>query len=163
MSHQQQPFGASFVTALEECGATHLITLPSTNPKHLYEALSVSRLRLIPVCREGESFGIAAGLYCGGHKPVIMIQNTGLMESGDSIRGLALPLGIPMPLYIGYRGYVGNAPMTDTAAIYLEPLLKMWGISYHLLISDDDLGLIRRGYEEAYATSRPVAVLIAAK
>ena len=163
MSDQQQPFGQLLVKALEGCGATHFISLPSTETKDLYEALSISKLRLIPVCREGESFGIAAGLYCGGQKPVSMIQNTGFMESGDSIRGLAIPLRIPMPLFIGYRGYQENFPMTDTAAIYLEPILKTWGISYYLLKSDDDLGLVKKGYEEAWSTSQPVAVLITAE
>ena len=160
---QRQPFGMILVKALEECGATHFISLPSTETKDLYEALSASNLRLVPVCREGEAFGIAAGLYCGGQRPVIMIQNTGFMESGDSIRGLAIPLKIPMPLFIGYRGYKEGVPMTDTAAIYLEPILQTWGISYHLLKSDDDLGMINNGYEEAWSTSQQVAVLIKAE
>ena len=44
----------------------------------------------------------------GGKKPVVLIQNTGMMESGDSIRGLALDINLPLVMLIGYRGW--NAP-----------------------------------------------------
>ena len=37
---------------------------------------------IIPVCREGEAMAVAAGLWVGGAKPVILIQNTGLLNLG---------------------------------------------------------------------------------
>jgi hypothetical protein len=100
----------------------------------------------IPVCREGEAVPIAAGLYAGGKRPVVFIQSTGFFESGDSIRGLAIPLGIPLPMVIGYRGYRKESPMTDTAAIYIEPILKVWGIKYHLVDPLDE-GRFRPPYK----------------
>lgn len=160
---QPSPFSQALVAALEECGATHVVSLPSTETSGLYEALAESKLRLVPVCREGEAVAIAAGLYCGGQKPVVMIQNTGFFESGDSMRGLAIPLHIPIPLYIGYRGYKPSGQMTDTAGIYLEPILRAWGVKYYLLGPDADMELVRKGYQEAWETSRPVAVLLAAE
>ncbi|MBI2916975.1 MAG: hypothetical protein HYY01_03190 [Chloroflexi bacterium] len=164
VQHQLSTFSQALVAALEDCGATHVVSLPSTETSGLYEVLAQSRLRLVPVCREGEAIGIAAGLYCGGQKPVVMVQNTGFMESGDSVRGLAIPLRIPMPLYIGYRGYKpGGQPMTDTAGIYLEPILKAWGIKYYLVGPDGDIGLVHTGFQEAWETNRPVAVLLAAE
>ena len=48
--------------------------------------------------REGETFAISLGLIIGGKKPVCLIQNTGMMESGDSIRGMALDSGFPLVL-----------------------------------------------------------------
>ncbi len=165
MAQQQHPsFSQALVAALEDCGVTHVVSLPSTETSGLYEVLGQSRLRLVPICREGEAIAIAAGLYCGGQKPVIMVQNTGFLESGDSMRGLAIPLHIPMPMYIGYRGYKPNVQqMTDTAGIYLEPVLRAWGIKYYVLGPEDDIALVRRGYQEAWETSSPVAVLLAAE
>jgi sulfopyruvate decarboxylase TPP-binding subunit len=66
------------VDTLIECGITHVVWLPDTESGFLYETLrDESRLKLIPVCREGEAVPIAAGLLVTGHKPVIIIQSTG--------------------------------------------------------------------------------------
>ena len=48
---------------------------------------------------------IAAGLWVGGKRPVALIQNTGMFESGDSIRGLGLDINFPLVMMIGYRGW----------------------------------------------------------
>lgn len=162
--HPRSTFSQELVGILEDCGVTHVVSLPSTETSGLYEVLAESKLRLVPICREGEAIAIAAGLYCGGQKPVVMVQNTGFFESGDSMRGLAIPLRIPMPLYIGYRGYKpAGQQRTDTAAIYMEPVLQAWGIKYYVLGPDADMELVRKGYQEAWETNRPVAVLLAAE
>ncbi len=156
----ERPDGATtLVKALESWGATHIVWLPCTETQHLSQALSRSSLVSVPVCREGETIPIAAGLYAGGKKPVVAIQNTGFFESGDSIRGLAIPFQVPIPMVIGYRGYKKDGPMSDTAAIYLEPILKTWGIKYHLVDPPDEAA-IKEALQEAWDTSRLVAILL---
>ena len=44
------------------------------------------RTRVVRVCREGEAWEVAAGLHLGGATPIVMIQCTGLFESGDALR-----------------------------------------------------------------------------
>ena len=158
----ERPDGAlALIRAIENWGATHLVWLPTTESPRMHQVLSDSRLVGIPVCREGEAIPIAAGLYAGGKKPVVAIQNTGFLESGDSVRGLAIPLGIPLPIVIGYRGYKKDGPMTDTAAIYIEPILKAWGIKYYVVDPLDE-GRMQAAFQEAWDTSGPVAVLLPA-
>jgi sulfopyruvate decarboxylase TPP-binding subunit len=118
-------------------------------------------MRLVSVCREGESMAIAAGLIMGGKRPVVIIQSTGFFESGDSILGICLALNLPLLLVLGYRGYVGQGGSpTDPAARYLEPLLTTWGIPYQIVKSDADCHLISEAYRQAVSTNHPVAVLI---
>ena len=127
----------------------------------MYEAIMRDPdLKLIQVCREGEAIGIAAGLHLGGKEPVVLHQSTGFFESGDSVRGLALDLKLPLLLMIGYRGYAGDKLSNDSAAVYLEPILKAWGINYYVLENDGDAEKICVAHREAHDTSRPVAVLI---
>ena len=155
-----RPDGAlALIRAIESWGATHVVWLPTTESPRMHQALSASRLVGIPVCREGEAIPIAAGLYAGGKKPVVAVQNTGFLESGDSVRGLAIPLGIPLPIVIGYRGYKKDGPMTDTAAIYIEPILKAWGIKYYVVDPLDERRM-QTAFQEAWDTSSPVAVLL---
>jgi len=127
----------------------------------MYEAMVSQReLTLVPICREGEAIAIAAGLMLGGREPVVLHQSTGFFESGDSVRGLALDLQLPLLLLIGYRGWRRDAPMTDSAAIFIEPILDTWGIKHYLVETDEDVERISIAYKEAHETNRPVAILI---
>jgi sulfopyruvate decarboxylase TPP-binding subunit len=127
----------------------------------MYQALEAEPgLELVPVCREGESVAIAAGLWAGGKTPVVLIQNTGMFESGDSIRGLGLDVNLPLVMMIGYRGWTRHGPTPDSAARFTEPILNAWGINYYLIESDADVERISLAFEEARRTARPVAVLV---
>ncbi len=146
---------------LKDLNFTHVVWLPDSEANFMYQVLSTDPdLKLIQVCREAETMAIAVGLMVGGKQPVCLIQNTGLMESGDSLRGLVIDLKLPMLIMVGYRGWRGGAPMTDTAGAYLEPILDAWGVKHYLIESDNDAGRIADAWKEAQATSAPVAVLI---
>ncbi len=146
---------------LKKCGVTHIVWLPDSETRFMYEAMiSQKELTLVPVCREGEAIAIAAGLMLGGKNPVVLHQNTGLFESGDSVRGLALNLQLPLLIILGYRGWRRNAPITDSAAIFTEPILDAWGIKYYLVESGKDMDKISLAYKEAHEINKPVAILI---
>ena len=104
--------------------------------------------------------GIALGLNVAGKVPVCLIQNTGMMESGDAIRGMALDAGFPLVLVVGSRGWTRRGVTTDSAARYTEPFLHAFGISYYLVEQDEDGDRISTAFEEAKATRRPVAILV---
>jgi len=140
---------------------THIVCLPDSETNWLYLKLQDEpSLDLVPVCREGESMPIAAGLSIGGKKPVVLIQNTGMFESGDSIRGIALDLGLPMVMVIGYRGWTRKGPTPDSAARYTEPIRNARGINYYIMEGDEHPDRISLAFDEASRTSRPVAVLV---
>ena len=85
------------IKELESNDVTHVVWLPDTETSFLYQAISKNnQIQIIPICREAESIPIAAGLWIGGKNPVVMIQNTGLFEAGDSIRGLAVDINLPL-------------------------------------------------------------------
>jgi len=153
---------AAVVNELRRCGVTDVVWLPDSESGHLYACLrDDAALRLVPVCREGEAIAIALGLMVGGRRPAVVMQNTGLFESGDSLRGLGLNLGLPLLLLISYRGYSGSLPPTDSAAVYLEPILRAWGLAYYLVESDADVGLIGTALAAAQAQQRPAVALMA--
>ena len=149
------------IDTLKQCGATHLVWLPDTESGYLYESLSTDAdLKLIPVTREGETFAIAQGLLMGGKKPVVCIQNTGFFESGDSIRGIWIDLKLPILALVGYRGWEGGGPSSDSAATFLEPIIKAWGIPYEIVQTDDEVSkVVPKMYKKAQEVG-PVAVLI---
>lgn len=146
---------------MKKNGVTHVVWLPDSETNWLYTLmLAESSLSLIAVAREGLAFSTAAGLHAGGKTPIILIQNTGLMEAGDSLRGWALGLNLPVVMMVGYRGWARNGKPTDTAAVYTEPFLKAFGINYHLVESDADAPRISQAFDEARSNQRPVAILV---
>lgn len=147
---------------LKKCGVTHLVFLTDTKARFICEVMmKQEEIALVPFCREGEGVAIAAGLVIGGKKPVVLYQNTGLYEAGDSIRTVALELRLPLLMIISYLGWRRDAPITDSAGIFLEPTLKAWDIKYYLVQSDQDVAKISAADKQARETNRPVAILIA--
>ena len=117
-------------------------------------------LDIIPATREGQTFAIAYGLMIGKKVPICLIQNTGMLESGDSIRGFALDPGCPLVFLVGYKGWTRHGATPDSAARYTEPFLNAFGITYYLVEHDADGPRISLAFEEARAKNRPVAVLL---
>ena len=152
---------AAIIEELKKNNFTHVVWLPDSETNFMYQLLTNEpTLELVPVCREGETMAIAAGLWVGGMKPVVLIQNTGIFESGDSIRGLGLDINQPLVMLVGYRGWSRHGITTDSAARFIEHILHAWGISYYLIETDDDAGRITSALEEAERTNKPVAVLV---
>ncbi|MBH74641.1 MAG: hypothetical protein CL896_02465 [Dehalococcoidia bacterium] len=140
---------------------SHLVWLPDSETNFMYQVMTSDKdLTVVPVCREAETIAIAAGLQLGGKRTVVLVQNTGIFESGDSIRGIALDLNLPLLLLIGYRGWVRHGITKDSAAFYTEHFLHSWGIDYYLIESDSDAHLISHALSSAEANSKPVAVLL---
>ena len=142
-----------------KCGITHAIGLSDSCLKTVFDLLlQQHEITLVPVCREGEAIGIAHGLILGGKVPVVLHQSTGFLESGDSVRGIALDYGLPLLLLLGYRGR--KHENRDSAAIWIEPILDAWSIKHYLVETDADVGKISQAHKEAHETNKPVAILI---
>ena len=151
----------AIVEELKKNNFTHVVWLPDSETNFMYQLLpNEAALDLVPVCREGETMAIAAGLWVGGKKPVVLIQNTGIFESGDSIRGLGLDVNQPLVMLVGYRGWARHGVTNDSAARYIEHILHAWGINYFLIETDEDADRISIAAEEAERTQKPVAVLV---
>ena len=155
--------GPSTVEVIAALGFSHVVMIPDGETRHLFDALlSHPHLQTLSPAREGEGVAIAAGLWVGGAKPLLVLQNTGLMEAGDSIRGCGVGPRIPLRMMVGWRGYpgatAGRAPI-DSAFTYTEPILAAWGIPYRLLMEEADMAALAEMDRAATQTSMPAAVV----
>jgi len=150
---------------IQECGFTHVVWVPDSATGLLQPLFDeCAEIRLVPVCREGEAWAIAAGLSIGGQKPVVIVQCTGLFESGDAFRNVVYDLRIPLFCIIGYRSYEkwrAAGKSGDSAREYAEPVLNAWDIRNVLVESDEDATKISATYREATAEQVPAAILLA--
>lgn len=152
----------TIIAQMHKNGVTDVVWLPDSETNWLFLQMSADpSLRLVGVSREGHACSIAAGLFAGGRKPMILIQNTGMLESGDSIRGWLMGLKVPAVLLVGYRGYTRHGVNTDTAATYTERFLMAFDIPFYLIEGNADADRISIAFEQAAKGSRPVVVLVA--
>ena len=163
---------------LYEQGVTDVVSLPDNSSAALLGLLRKSGdIRLLSVTREGEAFALAAGLWMGGRNPLVLIQNTGLLESGDSLRGTLSRMRIPVVCLVTYRGYAKLArwggpappepspeilsrPDLDSVAVMTEPTLRAWGVPFDFLHTDEDISKVSAAFAQAQKLSAPVAVLV---
>lgn len=144
--------------AFRQAGVTHVVGLPDTQTDRLFARRFGAGPTVVSVCREGEAFGIAAGLWAGGCRPVILIQSTGLFEAGDALRSFHLELETPLDVVVGWRGHSGklNAGTPDTAAPLLLPTLDAWRIPYEVIDSAEPVASLATSLNERSGRERGV-------
>ena len=146
---------------MKKNGVSHIVWLPDSETNWLYLLMQAEpSLSLVGVSREGHACSIASGLAAGGAKPMILIQNTGLQESGDSLRGWLLGMNVGCVMMVGYRGYTRHGVNTDTAATYTERFLMAFNIPFFLIENDADSDRITKAFDLAEKTRQPIVVLV---
>jgi sulfopyruvate decarboxylase subunit alpha len=155
--------GEQIATVLEQLGITHVITVPDSTVGQWQTAIEArGRTRLVRVCREGETWEVASGLHLGGARPLVMIQCTGLFESGDALRNVIHDWKLPIFSIIGYRSYLNQDTLPgDTCLVFTEPLLDAWKIDYRLLTNASQLPTIAEHYTACRDENRAGAILVA--
>lgn len=155
--------GEEVAEVLDALAITHVVTVPDSTIGQWQGAIERrGRTRLVRVCREGESWEVAAGLHLGGAQPLVMIQCTGLFESGDAIRNVLHDWKLPIPSIIGYRSYLNQDTLPgDTCLVFTEPVLDTWKVDYRLLTRHDQLGEIHAHLGACRHAGRPGAILVA--
>lgn len=150
---------------LKRNGVEYVAWVPDSETHFMHDSLlGDPELRIIQVCAEGEAIGICAGMYMGGKRGVVLIENQGAFDSGNILKW-AVGLKLPLVLLIGYLGYKGlqdtpEGKMKRGQREVTEPFLKALGIPYDLVDSDEDVPRISEAFSRAERDLRPVAVLL---
>ncbi|QDU26060.1 hypothetical protein ETAA8_11320 [Anatilimnocola aggregata] len=130
--------GPEFAATLSELRFTHVVWVPDTTIGPWEEAIEATDgLQLIRVCREGEAWPLAAGLHLGGKQPLVVMQTTGLYESGDALRNVIYDLHLPLFALIGVRNWL-VADSKDSARRFAEPLVHAWQLNAVWLNTPED-------------------------
>jgi len=155
--------GEQIAAVLAELGVTHVVTVPDSTVGQWQTAIEArGATRLVRVCREGETWEVASGLYLGGATPLVMIQCTGLFESGDALRNVIHDWKLPIFSIIGYRSYLNQDTLPgDTCLVFTEPLLDAWKIDYRLLTAASQISTIADHYTTCRDAKRAGAILVA--
>ena len=157
---------SAIVGELQKLGVTHVINVPDTHQRTLLAELSrQSHIRLLTACTEDEAIAINAGLWIGGRRPILSIQQVGLLAAMNNLKGIAIDARIPTCMLVGYfgRDVTRTAREHPTTAVRLiEPTLDTWGVAYFPVEGPADVPAIVRAYHHAEEHQGPAVVLIGA-
>jgi sulfopyruvate decarboxylase TPP-binding subunit len=155
--------GQQLASLMVDLGVTHVVTVPDSTIGAWGDAIERTReVKLIRVCREGEAWAIAGGLYLGGATPLVLIQCTGLFESGDALRNILHDWKLPILSIIGYRSYLDQSVLPgDTCLTFTEPILDAWQLAYRLITAPAQLDEMRAFLMDSRQAGKPGVALIA--
>jgi sulfopyruvate decarboxylase TPP-binding subunit len=153
--------GSEIAALFVDIGVTHVIWIPDSTTGPWEEALASSPpLRLIRICREGEAWPLAAGLHLGGKTPLIIMQSTGLFESGDALRNVCFDIKLPIFALIGVRNEL-VPDSRDSAKTFAEPILKAWGLNYVWIRAPEEKQRLTDHFRACQRSGCPGVVLLA--
>src|SRR5713101_3950817 len=91
--------GSSIIAEIKASRIEFVLSVPDiTTSEGLLHPLSQgSAPRLIRVCKEDEGVGICAGLSYTGRRSLLLIQQTGLLDSINAVRGGAMECASSSP------------------------------------------------------------------
>jgi sulfopyruvate decarboxylase subunit beta len=149
----------------KRAGVRFVVALPDRVTSHylLKGLLADQEFKVVQVCKEDEGVSVCAGLYAAGHKSVLMMQYTGLLDSINSVRGIAVEGHFPVCMVVGLLGKepdVKPAMSKKYGVKIIEPILDAMGVEHHLIENNTEARGIAPAIEKAFANTSPTAILI---
>ena len=119
-----------FVDKLRGNGFDFFTGVPCSLLSGLIAALEADReIGYIPSVREDAGVGLCAGAYMGGRRPCIIMQNTAIGVTINTLATLIQFYEIPLPMLISYRGEVGEKVACQVEmAVHTKALLNQLAI-----------------------------------
>jgi sulfopyruvate decarboxylase TPP-binding subunit len=153
------------IREIKRAGISFVVALPDATTSHhlLKSMLDDPELRVVQVCKEDEGVSICSGLYCAGHRALLLIQYTGLLDSINALRGVAVEGEFPVCMMVGLLSKERGVKPTESkhyGVRIVEPILDAMGIEHHLVEEPEDVRQVVPAIEAAYARSRPTVLLI---
>jgi len=147
---------------IKDSGIDFITSVPCLLLKDILKIIDdKEEILYLPVTREEEGVGIAAGAYLGGKKPAVLMQNSGLGNSINAIISLLQYYEIPVIFFISHRGeeedpISAHVPMGKITETLLDDIsMRFWNI-----YSNKDISNIKAAINYSNESNTSVAILL---
>ena len=147
---------------IKDSGIDLILSLPCILLKGLLEEIDERQeIQHIPITREEEGIGIAAGAYLGGRTPAMLMQNSGLGNSVNAIKSLLHLYKIPVVFIMSHRGAEGEKIIAQIPMGQLTPsLLDLLNIKKFIIDSLEKIKKIKTAVEFSKKSNQSVGILL---
>ena len=153
------------IREIKRAGIRFIVALPDrTTSEHMLKTMIKDPdFQVVQVCKEDEGVSICSGLYAAGHRSLLLMQYTGLLDSINAVRGVAVQGKNPVCMMVGMLQKEPGVPPTQSKRYGLriiEPILDAMQIEHHNIEAPGEWDRVVPAVERAYTESMPVAMLI---
>jgi len=155
----------SLYNSIKNAGIDLILSLPCIMLKDLLTVIEERKeIQHIPITREEEGVGIAAGAYLGGKTPAILMQNSGLGNSINAIKSLLHLYRIPVVFIMSHRGAEGEKILAQIPMGQLTlDLLDLLDIQKFIVNSKDDIKKITSAINTSIESKSSVGIVLQKK
>jgi sulfopyruvate decarboxylase subunit beta len=161
----EYPSGREIIAALKRAAVEYVIAVPDivTSDGLLWPISRDPDLKLVRICKEDEGVSICAAMSYNGTRALLLMQQTGLMDSLNAIRAIGMDYQLPVCMMVGLQGKEAELKPAQSASYgvrIVEPVLDTMQISNRLIETAADVGHIASDIDQAYRASAPLCFLI---
>lgn len=114
----------------------------------------------VPSNNEDEGMGLCAGAYMGGKRSCIIMQNTAIGVTINTLATLIQLYNIPLPMLISYRGEIGEKVACQVEmAVHTKALLAQLNIQTYHFHRPEDVGELPSILNHTFMSKKPTAIL----
>lgn len=147
-----------FVPYCEAANVKLVSSVPDGYLAPLIDNLVQSDIRHVSAAREEECFGITSGAVMSGQRAMVMIQNSGFLNSIGCFATLCMNYKLPLVIVVAHRGNLFDRNGYDTEKYrFFESFLKnteCFAVSWYAFKNEGNL--IQKAFEHAEAAREPV-------
>jgi sulfopyruvate decarboxylase subunit alpha len=156
--------GSHIISTLIKSSIEIIVAVPdrSTSAGLLWPLSRRSEIKLVRACKEDEGISICSALAYCDRRSALLMQHTGLFDSLNAVRGIAVEYKQPVCMLVGLLSKEPGLPphLSKKYSIRIvEPILKAMEVDYVCIESDKDVYLMGAAIDRAYDISRPVVAL----
>ncbi|MCV6591846.1 MAG: sulfopyruvate decarboxylase subunit alpha [Silicimonas sp.] len=114
----------------------------------------------IPANKEDEGMGLCAGAFMGGKRPAIIMQNTAIGVTINTLVTLTQFYRMPLPMLISYRGELREPVACQVEmAVHTKALLSQLNIPTYHFHREADAEEFDTILKYTFMCNKPVAIL----
>lgn len=114
----------------------------------------------IPSNKEDEGMGLCAGAFMGGKRSAIIMQNTAIGVTINTLATLIQYYRMPLPMLISYRGELGEPVACQVEmAVHTKALLAQMSIPTYHFHRQSDVSEFDAILKYTFMCNKPVAIL----
>ena len=163
--HPAPPNGEAIIAQLKEAGVGVIVSVPDivTSDGLLWPISKDPDFQLIRVCKEDEGVSICAALSYSSTRALLLMQQTGLMDSLNAVRAIAMDYRQPVCMMVGLQGKTPDETVLGSASYgvrIIPPILDAMALTHVGIETNTDTPRIGPAINNAYETSDALCFLI---
>jgi len=161
----EHPSGQAILDAVKQAGIQFIVSVPDivTSDGLLWPISKDPKFKLVRVCKEDEGVSICGAMSYNNTRALLLMQQTGLMDSLNAIRAIGIDYQLPICMMVGLQGKEPEKKSSESASYgvrIIEPVLDAMNIPYRVIEEPEDVQHISADIDQAYASSSTFIFII---